>query len=193
MLTMLKAQISGVKSEKKTVFLLQDNSSVFIRIWRLWSITVYLGWTVLPHPPFSTDLTSSDFHLFGPVKDEVHGQHFPSNDAIIDAVKQLCWHRSLQALYAGSCSSVAKMHSSRWWLCWKLDACRWKFDQSNSVIVLLVSLVVSMEINRRHYFQSDLCNNPQSLLLHSLFLYVTFNIHEWGLRKVYVYAVYKDV
>ena len=33
--------------------------------------------------------------------------------------------------------------------------CSCKFALSNSVIVLFVSVVVSMEINRRHYFQSD--------------------------------------
>ena len=34
------------------------------------------------------DLAPSDFHLFGPMKDEVHGQHFLSNNAIIAAAKQ---------------------------------------------------------------------------------------------------------
>ena len=45
----------------------------------------------------------------------------------------------------------------RWWLCWKIVFCSWEFDLSNSVIVLFGSVIVSMEINRRHYFQSDLC------------------------------------
>jgi len=40
-----------------------------------------LGWTVLPHPPYSPDLAPSDFHLFGPMKDGLRGQHFPSNEA----------------------------------------------------------------------------------------------------------------
>jgi hypothetical protein len=42
-----------------------------------------LGWTVLPHPPYSPDLTPSDFHLFGPMKDGLRGQHFPGNDAVV--------------------------------------------------------------------------------------------------------------
>jgi len=50
--------------------------------------TANLGWTVLPHLPYSLDLVPSDFHLFGPIKDRLCGQHFPSNDAITTAVKQ---------------------------------------------------------------------------------------------------------
>jgi hypothetical protein len=33
-------------------------------------------------------LAPSDFHLFGPMKDGLHVQHFPSNDAIVRVVKQ---------------------------------------------------------------------------------------------------------
>jgi len=49
---------------------------------------VNLGWTVVPRPPYSPDLASSDFHPFGPMKEGLRGQHFPSNDAVVQAVKQ---------------------------------------------------------------------------------------------------------
>ena len=42
------------------------------------------------------------------------------------------------------------------WLCWEIDFWSWEIILSNSVIVFFVSLVFSMEINRRHYFQSNL-------------------------------------
>ena len=42
-----------------------------------------LGCTVLPHP-----LNCLDFHLFGLMKDGLHGQHFPKNDTITTAVKE---------------------------------------------------------------------------------------------------------
>jgi len=29
-------------------------------------------WTVLPHPPYCPDVGPSDFHLYGPMKDELH-------------------------------------------------------------------------------------------------------------------------
>ena len=38
-----------------------------------------LVWTVIPHPPYSTDLASSDFHLFGLLKDFLRGQYFTNN------------------------------------------------------------------------------------------------------------------
>ncbi len=38
---------------------------------------------------------SSDFHLFGLMKDGLHRQHFPSSDAVITAVKQ--WVTSASA------------------------------------------------------------------------------------------------
>jgi hypothetical protein len=49
---------------------------------------VNLGWTVVPHPPYSPDLAHSEFHLFGSMKDGLHGQLFPSYDAVVQALKQ---------------------------------------------------------------------------------------------------------
>ena len=39
-------------------------------------------------PPTLQDLALSDFHLFGPLKDGLRGQHFPDNEAVITAVKK---------------------------------------------------------------------------------------------------------
>ena len=44
-----------------------------------------LGWIVLPHPLHSLDLAAPDFHQW---KMWLHEQHFPSNNAIVAAVKQ---------------------------------------------------------------------------------------------------------
>lgn len=38
---------------------------------------------------------------------------------------------------------------------WKNTFCSREFALSNSVTVILVSIVVSIEVNRRHYFQGD--------------------------------------
>ena len=64
-----------------------------------------LGCTVLPHALYSPDLMLSDFHLFRPMKDTLHGQCFHNNDIIIAAVKQWVtstgadfYQRSMQAL-----------------------------------------------------------------------------------------------
>ena len=58
-----------------------------VLVWRLEHI-VSLGCTVQSHPHNSLDLTPSDFHLLGLLKDGLRGQHFPNNNTIIAAVKQ---------------------------------------------------------------------------------------------------------
>ena len=59
---------------------------------------------------------------------------------------------------AGSCSLLAKKcrTNKHCWLCWKIVFFSWEFSLSNSVIVLFVAIVGSMEINKRHYFWSKL-------------------------------------
>ena len=50
-------------------------------------------------------MAPSDFHLFGPMKVGLRGQYFPSNDAVVRAVKQWAtaacadfYERGVQAL-----------------------------------------------------------------------------------------------
>ena len=45
------------------------------------------GWTMLPYLPYGPDLAPSDFLLFGPVE-ELQGQHFIDNNAVINTVKK---------------------------------------------------------------------------------------------------------
>src|SRR3954470_24641667 len=39
-----------------------------------------LGWEVLPHPPYSPDLASSDFHLFKKLAADLANEHFGDDD-----------------------------------------------------------------------------------------------------------------
>ena len=71
-------------------------------------------------------------------------------------VGHLCWCRLLCAWHAASCSSVVKMHSEWWRLSWKRVFCTWEFALLNSAAVLFASVVVSIDIIWRHYFQSNL-------------------------------------
>jgi hypothetical protein len=48
---------------------------------------VKFEWTVLPHPPFSSDLAPSDFHLFCLMKNGLRGQCFSSANAVIVAAR----------------------------------------------------------------------------------------------------------
>jgi hypothetical protein len=50
-----------------------------------------MGWTVLPHPPYSPDLAPSDIHLFGSLKDALRRTHFEDENSVIEAVRKgLC-------------------------------------------------------------------------------------------------------
>ena len=82
----------------------------------------------------------------------------------------LRWYRFLRARHPGSCSSLAKVHKQWWRPCRKIVVCRYEFALSDSVIVLFVSVVVSMDINRTHYFRRD----PRIFIfssVYSVFLY----------------------
>ena len=82
------------------------------QLWRQKPIT-NLGCIALPQPPCSPDLAPSDFSLFGLIKDELCRQHFPSNPAIIAAVKQWVMDAGTdfcQGWHAVSYSLLVKMH-----------------------------------------------------------------------------------
>jgi histone-lysine N-methyltransferase SETMAR len=46
----------------------------------------------LPHPPYSPDLASSNFHVFGPLKQAMEGKSFRSDEEVQQAVHE--WLRS---------------------------------------------------------------------------------------------------
>ena len=96
--------------EKNTTFpLQQDNSRPHYQASSLKTMQyiIDLSWAVLLHPLHSLVLVPSDFYLFRPMKDRLHGQHFPSNSALITAVKQ--WVTSARADFY-KCSMQALVH-----------------------------------------------------------------------------------
>jgi hypothetical protein len=46
----------------------------------------------LPHPPYSSDLVLSDFHVFGPLKEAMRDKPFRSDEEVQQAVHE--WLRS---------------------------------------------------------------------------------------------------
>ena len=47
-----------------------------------------LKFTVVPHPPYSPDLSQSDFWLFPKLKETLKGQHFSSDAEVGAAVRK---------------------------------------------------------------------------------------------------------
>ena len=86
-LTELKVQTSRVRPEKKTTFLLQHDYTMPRSSLKTRDYAANFGWPIYPYPLYSLTLVTSDFHLFGKMKDRLCGQHFPTNNVIIAAVK----------------------------------------------------------------------------------------------------------
>jgi histone-lysine N-methyltransferase SETMAR len=51
-----------------------------------------LSFECLPHAPYSPDLTPSEFHFFGPLKEAMGGKSFRSDEEVQQAVR--LWLRS---------------------------------------------------------------------------------------------------
>jgi hypothetical protein len=49
------------------------------------------GWELLSHPPFSPDLASSDYQLFGPLKGHLGGHRYETDEASQEAVRSGLW------------------------------------------------------------------------------------------------------
>jgi len=47
-----------------------------------------LDFSVLPHPPYSSDLAPSDFHLFPKLKEHLKGQRFSCDEEVKSAVRK---------------------------------------------------------------------------------------------------------
>jgi len=65
---------------------LQDNAPSH-KAHQTMQLLVDLGFTCVPHPPYSPDLAPSDYHLFPHLKKHLKGTHFPSDEALIAEVE----------------------------------------------------------------------------------------------------------
>jgi hypothetical protein len=59
------------------------------------------NWEVLDHPPYSTDLAPSDFHLFGPFKKHLGGRRFATDDEVRQAIMSWLQALDIDFFYAG--------------------------------------------------------------------------------------------
>jgi len=79
----LKQRIRRTRPERNTFLLHHDNARPHCSALTQDAMTS-LKFTVVPHPPYSPDLTPSDFWLFPKLKETLKGQNF-SSDAEIEA------------------------------------------------------------------------------------------------------------
>ncbi|GFR63115.1 transposase [Elysia marginata] len=68
------------------ILLLHDNAPPHTCIRTRETIALF-GWTTLPHPSYSPDSAPSDYHLFGPMKQELRGNYYENDEELKNAVK----------------------------------------------------------------------------------------------------------
>lgn len=84
----VRRAISDKRPELKAAgpILLQDNAGPHRKREVLQALTSW-GWEILPHPPYSPDLSPCDFFLFPKVKEHCRGRRFQSEDEVNAAFK----------------------------------------------------------------------------------------------------------
>jgi len=75
------------KRAQTSVSFLQDNARPHLAA-RTMDTIQKLKWNILPHPPYSPDLASSNYHLFSPLKEHLGGKRFRNNEEVIQDVQE---------------------------------------------------------------------------------------------------------
>jgi histone-lysine N-methyltransferase SETMAR len=83
----LKKRFKRVRNENHAI-LQHDNATPHTSA-RTREATERLGFSLLPHPPYSPNLALNDFHLFPKLKEHLWGQHFGSDEEVKSAVRKL--------------------------------------------------------------------------------------------------------
>jgi histone-lysine N-methyltransferase SETMAR len=73
------------RKRQESVCFLQDNDRPHTAAITM-ETPLKMKWDVLLHPPYSPDLTPSDYHLLGPMKGVLGGKRFRNKDEVIAAV-----------------------------------------------------------------------------------------------------------
>ena len=79
----LKARIQRVRPALKMckVLLQHDNAGLHTSL-KTRKVISSFGLTTISYPPYSPDLAPSDFHLFGPLKENLRGLYFSSVEKV---------------------------------------------------------------------------------------------------------------
>jgi transposase len=89
------------------ILLLHDNARPHSAL-RTQDAVRKLGWTVLPHPPYSPDLAPSDYHLFGKVKESLRGIHYENVSEVKRAFQSWIRKTPSEFFNEGICNLVPR-------------------------------------------------------------------------------------
>ena len=72
------------------------------------------GWITISHPPYLPDLAPSDFHLFGPLKESLRGQHFSSNEKVKTAIRKWLKMQPVEFYNEEICALIKRWEKAVW-------------------------------------------------------------------------------
>jgi histone-lysine N-methyltransferase SETMAR len=83
------AQVMTAQGRRKgRVVFQQDNARPHTSIQTTNHIKKELGWDLLPHPPYSPDIATSDYHVFRALKNFLRGRQFQNDEELENAVRE---------------------------------------------------------------------------------------------------------
>lgn len=71
----VKQKLDFATVQQDKVYLLQDNARPHVAK-KTYELLLSFGWMTLPHPPYSPDLSPSDYHLFRSLQNHLDGKNF---------------------------------------------------------------------------------------------------------------------
>ena len=105
----LKARIRRVRPAlKMSKVLLQHDNARPHTSFKTREVISSFGWTTISHPPYSPDLTTSDFHLFGPLKESLRGRHFSSDKEVKTTVRKWLKMQPVEFYNEGICAFIKR-------------------------------------------------------------------------------------
>ncbi len=94
------------KPRGQPLYLLHDNAPIHTANATQQTIQ-QIGFTILPHPPYSPDLAPSDYYLFRHLKKHLRGHHFQNTQQLSDTVTEFLTSRP-QAFYQEGFEELVK-------------------------------------------------------------------------------------
>ena len=82
----LQKEIRRLRPNMKKIILLHDNARPHTAKKVKEKITEF-KWEILNHPPYSPDLSPSDYYLFGSLKNELRGINYPNKEELEFAIR----------------------------------------------------------------------------------------------------------
>lgn len=91
---------SKLKNKQDKIYFLHDNARPHIaKITNLQLLE--LGWTVLPHPPYSPDLAPTDYHLFLSLSAHLRNTRFDKDETLFEYIDNFFKSKSQEFYYNG--------------------------------------------------------------------------------------------